>query len=280
MGDARKIIITAVGLVLILGGLIIVLRSGEKPVSNEVRADDALMTEVASVAPRPERVVRPAPVAAPEPEEEEGYVEPGGPPEYPEPEGLDPEMQPRQFYVRDFRGIESVPAGFQTHNLELTNSGFRLLPPEPGKENEPRMGILESPIEAFDFPSNAVAPLWMENIPDGTDVVVEFQVSPDASNWGAWQHVGVDEDSDGQMNEYYPDGRPNPNYGYTPGGVYVWGDLQWMYVRYRATLYSDGPESPELAAFRLFYQDSTLGEGYLAQLEPEQADTTEPLVVP
>jgi hypothetical protein len=181
------------------------------------------------------------------------------------PDPRDPENQPRSFLVRDFRNLDALPAGFKLEGIQLTPDGFQLLPPEAGKENLPRQGVLYSPSEPLDFPSNAVTPLWLENLPDGTDMFAEFQVSPDGETWGPWQWVVVDEDSMGQMSPTMHDGSPNPNAEFTPGGIYHWGDLQYQFTRYRFTLTSESAESPTLGAFRMFYQDSTLGEGQLAQ---------------
>lgn len=185
---------------------------------------------------------------------------------------VDPENQPRAFMTMDFRNLESPPPGYRLENVVLSPDGFTLPPPEPGKENQPRMGVIESPPQMFDFFSNAVAPLWKENLPDGTDMFVEMSVSPDGIYWGPWQWVEIDEDSAGQISPTYPDGRPNPNYGYTPGTMLAWGLTQWGYVRYRVRLYSEGPASPVLSAFRLFYQDSTLGEGRVATPDTMQVE--------
>lgn len=185
---------------------------------------------------------------------------------------VDPENQPRAFMTMDFRNLELPPPGYRLENVVLSPEGFTLPPPEPGKENQPRMGVIESPPQMFDFFSNAVAPLWKENLPDGTDMFVEMSVSPDGIHWGPWQWVEIDEDSAGQISPTYPDGRPNPNYGYTPGTMLAWGLTQWGYVRYRVRLYSEGPAAPVLSAFRLFYQDSTLGEGRVATPDTMQVE--------
>lgn len=191
---------------------------------------------------------------------------------------VDPEKQPRAFKSQDFRNLTSIPAGFTVDNLELSNEGFRLQPPKPGEENSPRMGTLESPVDMFEFPSNAVSPLWLEKLPEGTDIFVEVSVSPNGADWGMWHWIEPDEHGLGAISETYPDGSPNPNYGYIPGSQMAWGLTQWTYVRYRVTLYADGgvEDTPVLSAFRLYYQDSTLGEGHLAE-KTEQAETNSPL---
>jgi len=177
---------------------------------------------------------------------------------------VDPEHQPRAYMTADFRGLDAPPEGFKLENVVLTDEGFTLPPPAPGEENKPRTGIIESPPQMFDFFSNAITPMWKEKLPDGTDMFVEAQVSPDGVHWGPWQWVEIDEDAFGQVSPTYPDGRPNPNYGYTIGTTLAWGLTQWGYVRYRVRLFSEGPESPVLSMFRIFFQDSTLGEGRIA----------------
>jgi hypothetical protein len=189
---------------------------------------------------------------------------------------MNPEDQPRSFMIRDFRGLTRVPVGYEVENLVLTPEGFQLPPAAPGEENQQRQGTIASPIETLDFPSNAITPYWLEDIPEGTDIRLGLQVSPDGVHWGTWQFVLVDEDSRGQILPIYPDGSPNPNYGYTPGPTFVWGLMQFPFMRWKGTLWSETSESPTLSAIRFFQQDSTLGEGHLAQpVEMGVGDSTE-----
>ena len=196
----------------------------------------------------------------------------------PTPDPHNPENQPRDFLVFDFTKMDSVPNGYLLDGIELTKDGFKLKPAAAGEEDSERKGMLVSAPELLNFPSNAISPLWKEKLPEGTDMFVEIQMSPDAENWGAWQWVTVDDDSVTQMSPTYPNGMPNPNYGYNPGGVFHWGDLQYNYVRYRFTLYSEVEDSPALEGVRFFYQDSTLGDGRIAQ--PNEIPTEEPTVNP
>ena len=184
----------------------------------------------------------------------------------PEETAMDPEDQPRNFFVLDFMEISDLPEGYTLEDLEFTQDGIKLKPLTPGEEARPRYGVLHSPVLEMDFPSNAVSPLWRQDVTEeGTSVFIEVAVSPDGDNWGLWQPVHYDDDA-GQPTEFYPDGSPNPNYGYTPGGVLCWGMSQYNYFRFRATLYSETEESPSLTGFRLFYQDSTLGKGHVAEV--------------
>ena len=179
----------------------------------------------------------------------------------------DPENQPRAWLVADFRGLKEVPPGFKLDGVVLTPEGFQLAPPEPGKENEPRTGFVEAPPQMLNFHSNAVALLWKETIPDSsTDVFAEVAVSPDGKNWGPWQLTEIDDGSYGNISPFFPDGTPNPSYGYTPGGVLAWGLNQYSHMRYRFRLYSEGPHSPTVSGVRVYYQDTTLGQGRLADL--------------
>jgi|GEM_PF-5469163 len=177
-------------------------------------------------------------------------------------DGMNPEDQPRKFFVQHFRPGE-LPDGYKLHNVRLTDRGFEL---EPGAPGQPRIGMIESPPLVLDFPSNAVAPSWIDDLPEGTSVLVEVSVSPDGENWGMWHTADVDHDSYGQVSEFYPDGTPNPNYGYTPGGLFIWGNMLWTHWRYTVALYSDSHESPAMSSLRMYYQDSTMGGGRLAEL--------------
>jgi hypothetical protein len=181
--------------------------------------------------------------------------------------------QPQEYISHDFTNLTKAPEEFSTENLKFTDKGFMLTDPEPGDNESPRTGVLLSPVEMFDFPSNAVAPLWLEEVPTGNDIFIEVSVSPDGDEWGMWHWIDPDEYGKGAINEFYPDGRPNPNFGYLLGCNLSWGLRQWSYVRYRVTLYADAgvDTSPLLSAFRLFYQDSTLGNGHLAE-EVEKTD--------
>jgi len=191
---------------------------------------------------------------------------------------FDPEKQPRAFKTQDFRNLSGIPSGFTVNNLELSEEGLRLPPPNPGEENSPRMGTIESPVDMFEFPSNAVSPIWLEKLPEGTDIFVEVSVSANGTDWGMWHWIEPDEHGTGAISEFFPDGSPNPNYGYIPGSQLAWGLTQWAYVRYRVTLYADAgvEDTPLLSSFRLYYQDSTLGEGHLAE-KTEQAEPGSPL---
>jgi len=174
----------------------------------------------------------------------------------------------------DLSDMGEIPEGFKMENVELTDEGIKLKPPKPGEENTPRFGTVETAPQEMFFPSNAISPFWREDIAEDTSIFVEVSVSPDGKTWGLWNTVMPDTDGEaGASNsEFLPDGSPNPYYGYIPGGVFFWGNRQYKYFKFRANLYSETADSPVLSGFRVFYQDSTLGEGHLAEINVEQKD--------
>ena len=214
----------------------------------------------------------PEPVATPAPEVTKAPPTPNPNPPVeatPEKTPMDPEDQPREHFVIELADISSLPEGYTLDNLQLTDKGIQLMPPKPGEENTPRFGVLESPPEEMVFPGNAISPFWKENLPENTSVFVEVAVSPDGENWSLWNTVMPDTDmasGDEAIGEFRQDGSVNPYYGYTPGGVFFWGMRLYKYFKFRVNLYSETPDSPTLSGFRVFYQDSTLGQGHLAEV--------------
>ncbi|MCC5876213.1 MAG: hypothetical protein JJU11_08360 [Candidatus Sumerlaeia bacterium] len=177
--------------------------------------------------------------------------------------GMDPEDQPRTYYNIHFHSMTEFPEGFEADGVVLTSRGVELAPHAPGEEGR-RMGSLISAPETFDFPSNAFAPMWLEDVPEGTAIMIEVAVSPDGENWSDFQYAPIDVDHALDIQEYYPDGSPNPNYGYVPGAIYAFGDLLYSQMRYRVTMVSDTDATPSMAAYRTYYMDSTLGSGRMA----------------
>ena len=137
----------------------------------------------------------------------------------------------------------------------------------PTALNPRRVGRITSPGVKMDFASNMLSPLWKAELPDGTELSFELAVSQDGESWGPWNQMDADVDAMGAINPSFPDGRPNPNYGFTPGGILGFGLEKWQWFRYRITLSSDGGASPFVSAVRVFYQDTTLGKGRLAELQ-------------
>lgn len=190
---------------------------------------------------------------------------------------FDPEQQPRTTYVMDFREVDSLPPGFKLEGLELTAEGIKL---QPGTDR----GVLTSPDEFTEFPGNSFAPLWRQKLPDGSRIDVELALSPEGATWGPWTRAIADDEAHSDIFPTYPDGSPNPFYGFTPGGAYNWGEERWQAFRYRMVLSREGNESPVLEAVRFYYQDSTLGEGrpgsveslesLAAQLAPSESTNT------
>jgi len=179
--------------------------------------------------------------------------------------GMNPEDQPRAYYELMFSEMDKLPPGFIADGVILTEMGLQLA---PGASE----GTLISAAEKFNFLANAVGPMWMEDLPPGTDFLLEIAMSPDGEIWGPWQFVTIDTDSYGQTQQYYDNGRPNPNYGYSPGGLLAWGDMQFGYMKYKLTLYSENESTPTIASIRAHYQDSTMGEGHVATVAELEAD--------
>ncbi len=165
-----------------------------------------------------------------------------------------PEAQPRAYFATDFTDLAQHKR-LGTDDVELTERGVEL--PAPGGLEGVRAGRLRSSSETFEFAANAVTVLWKEDRPPGTDVLIEISVSKDGAQWERW--YTVEEDPHATIRERYPDGRPNPNHGFTAGGLLSWGLERYGFFRYRITLASEVEASPSVSALRLFYQDSTLG---------------------
>jgi len=178
--------------------------------------------------------------------------------------------QPRQFWQLSFdSGMDAATLraqGYTQQGLEVGSAGLFLSGPAANADGS-REGWLRSPSLELEFPSNALALLWKGDFPEGTGFGAEVSFSPDGVAWGRWHDVRPDPDSLGQIAEFYPDGRPNPNYGYTPGGMVHWGLQLGRFWRFRVTLSSESVTSPTLESLRLFYQDSSLGLGALADAE-------------
>jgi len=197
----------------------------------------------------------------------------------PEKTPFNPEDQPREHFVIDLTKISSLPDGYTLENLQLTDKGIQLLPPKPGEENNPRFGVLESAPENMNFPANAISPFWREDLPNDTSIFVEVCVSPDAENWTVWNTVIPDTDmasGEEAIGQYKQDGTENLYYQYTPGGVFFWGMKQHNYFKFRVNLYSETADSPTLSGFRVYYQDSTLGEGHIAEINVPEGEQTAP----
>lgn len=179
---------------------------------------------------------------------------------------VDPESQPRAFKTDKYEGLDSVPAGYALSNVVLTPEGFALDPNAPVKDGI-RSGTLTSNAKPTGFPSNAFVPMWKENLPEGTSLSFEFQLSPDGENWGNWTTVEVDAESMRDRSTTMPDGSPNPNAEYVLGGLHAWPVDQWNQIRYRVTMSSPNAENPVLSEFRFYHMDSTMGEGRLAVVQ-------------
>ncbi len=275
----RSLPVIAIILVLCIGGLIFYMQSEEVAIEAEPLQELESPVQMAEVS----NLVEEEPVQAEVPETlpEETTVDPavieaeGQVAEVVEEDkepthtynGMDPEMQPRDIMRFSFAGLGVIPADYRVEgqDLLLTDAGLTLNPPKPGDEDLPRSGMLESPPVMLNFNSNAVNPMWKEHSPEGTEVLVEIALSPDGEHWTDWFPT-TGAHTAGEISETYPDGRPNPNYGYVLGDMTFYGLKQYQFFKYALTLYSETGESPVVSDFQLFYQDSTMGEGSLVEV--------------
>lgn len=159
-------------------------------------------------------------------------------------------------YRHDFRGANAPPEFFaKTDNVEAGVEGFRLKKTPEGKY--PAQGVVESQPIPTEIPINAVGVHWAQELPEQTSMKVESSTSSDGVSWTTWEQVMLDDDSN-EQEPFFPDGRPNPNFGDKIGALQFRSDNQGTFVRYRVTLGSDNPEAtPVLGRVALTYMDSS-----------------------
>jgi len=159
----------------------------------------------------------------------------------------------RAYLVEDFRDTARDWSKFKLAGTKITPEGIVL-------EDAQTEGSFESPCTALKLPSNMVALLWKETLPDGTVVKPEMQLSYDCQNWSAWYPI---ESTGDDINPLYPNGDPNPNYGYVPGSYVSLGLDLCPFIRYRFNLARGdlSKQSPTVPGARFYHLDSTLGEG-------------------
>ncbi len=177
-----------------------------------------------------------------------------------DPDPRDPERAPRAFLVVDFQTRSGPIEAERIEGLVLSSRGLELAPAPASASRSRRIGRFVSAPIPLDFAANAISPLYRAEIPEGADLSLEISLSQDGIDFSRWFDAAIDADSVGQIQPFYPDGRPNPNYGYMPCGI-LSADLErWKFVRYRISLSSTSTsaESPALSVLRFFYQDTTL----------------------
>jgi len=273
MKKTHRIIVGAACLAVLAALMAVVLRTPEPapqapPTRREVAVAEPapVVAEPVVAAPEPEPApAEAAPVEAEVVEEEapvsdEDYVEPIN--WY---NGMNPEDQPRTYFDQSFSNLTAYPDGFKVEgdDMRLVGAGWTLAPPSAGEEDKPRSAMVESPAMPLEFGSNAMNAMWREDSPEGTEVLVEIALSPDGKNWTDWFPT-IGGHLPQEIPATYPDGRPNPNYGYEQGDMVFWGLKQYSHFKYAITLYSETTAAPVVSDFRMFYQDSTMGEGSLA----------------
>lgn len=181
------------------------------------------------------------------------------------------ESDPISYHVDDFRQFQTLLDEYTVEGLQQTAEGLTLLPAEDPTTTEPRIGTLVSPVLPLTMPTNAISPMWRIKTAPDSGVNIEVAISSDGDNFTEFIPVGV---SDGEIEQFYPDGSPNPNYGVVAGGLIAQGNKLYTHAIYRLTMTAGAPESPVLEEVRLFHTDSTMGNGVLAEMpEPTGAET-------
>ena len=169
------------------------------------------------------------------------------------------------YLVEDFRDAKKdwKAAGYKLNNVKITDRGVTL---EDGATN----GVLESPPMVLKLPSSMVAPLYKQEVPKGASVKIEASISGDNQTWSAWYPI---EDSGNDISPVYPNGTPNPNYGYVPASYINLGLSLAGFVKYRATLSTAGgvkeyrsadgtfPSELRLTGMRIYHLDTSQGAG-------------------
>jgi len=287
----NRIVIAGIVSSIIIGIMVLVIIGGneEQPTENPVNTESQQETKVVGVQKKDvrsatevvdnivpehnnlnETVVSTAPTPAPNSD---------APPENdPEPvhyiNDIDPEDQPRSFHRSSFADREHFPDGFEiTGEIYLSEDGWKLDLPATNPDGIPISGMIESPVIALDFPSNAISSGWKEVSPTGTEVLIEVAASPDGENWTSW-YPTTGAHMDGEIVEFNEvSGEVNPNYGYTLGDMVFFGLGQYQYYKYSIMLYSETNESPTVSDFFIFQQDTTMGDGEIVEYS-EQTDIT------
>jgi hypothetical protein len=161
----------------------------------------------------------------------------------------------RAYLIEDFKDKAKDLSKYKMKGVRLSDEGIVL---EDGATN----GIVESPTLPLKLPSNMVALLWKEDRPDYTSIKPEMQLSYDGQNWSAWYPI---ESTGDDINPLYPNGEPNPNYGYVPGGYVSLGLDLVPFVRYRIGLerVASGNQTPTLKGIRMYHLDSAGKDGQM-----------------
>lgn len=227
-------------LILILGLIALVIigvlmtQNKNKPAETIVKTEPVAATET----PVPDVPNRPVPQEAPPAEET----------------AQEPESNAERAYlVEDFRDTEKNWSQYKMKGTAITPEGIKL---QDGQTE----GDFESPCTALKLPSNMVAFLWKETLPDGTVVKPEIRLSHDCQSWSPWYPI---ESTGNDINPLYPDGSPNPNYGYVPGSYVSLGLDLVPFIQYRLKLMRTdlSKGSPVVPGARFYHLDSTLGDG-------------------
>ena len=141
----------------------------------------------------------------------------------------------RAYLVEDFTDPKKSFEKYKLDKIQVTPKGLTLA---PGADK----GTIESPTMVLQMPSSTTAFLWKQEVPKGSGVKVEMAVSADNQSWSPWYPI---DDMGDDINPLYPDGSPNPNYGYVPGGYVSLGLDLVPFIRYRMTLVNNCSDCKE-----------------------------------
>jgi hypothetical protein len=237
-GPSGKLLLV-LALIAVVIGLILTMQNREKAPEPVAQKNEAPKPQAAAPETQGNR---PGPTMTPPPEESA-----------PEPA----ENAQRAYLIEDFRDTKRDWSKFKMNHVKLSSEGISL---EDGQTE----GSFESPCTALKLPSNMVALLWKQTLPDGTVVKPEMSLSSDCQTWSAWYPI---ESTGDDINPLYPDGSPNPNYGYVPGSYVSLGLSMVPFVRYRFNLVRAdlSKPSPIVPIARFYHLDSTLGQGAMAK---------------
>lgn len=183
---------------------------------------------------------------------------------------------PRAYLVEDFTDANKSYDKYKLENVQVTPNGLTLA---PGAEK----GTIESPTMVLQMPSSTTAFLWKQDVPKGSGVKVEMAVSADNQSWSPWYPV---DDMGDDINPLYPDGSPNPNYGYVPGTYVSLGLDLVPFIRYRMTLLQNCSDCKEyrrpdgtfaqqllIPGARIWHYNGTGQDGTLAKTYPPGVPT-------
>lgn len=161
-------------------------------------------------------------------------------------------------FRHDFRGGVDRQFFAVMDKVEPGDDGFRLAKKPDGRYET--VGVLQSAPIPAEKPFQSVGAHWLEQMPEGTGITVDVSTSSDGQHWTEWQHSHTEPGED-HVEPFFPDGRPNPNYGETIGDLDSRTDNYGRYIRYRITMTTEkGEATPLMQRIALTYMDTTAAD--------------------